>query len=204
MDTLIDSYYTLASACEASLTIQRSKFITYAYPIKSAQEALEEIATLRRQHYDATHVCWAYALGALHEETRNSDDGEPSGTAGRPILGQIRSQEVSDLVVAVVRYFGGVKLGTGGLIEAYKESARLVLCEAPREEVILRRSFTLLFPPHLTGVVMRLLKSVGADITAQDFSQGEMLLRGAIRASQWSNLEGQVLSVYNITWNPTL
>ena len=157
-----DRYETLAEQNQVEYSIQRSRFIAHAYPIQSVEEALELVASLRKVHYNATHICWAYAVGVLREESRMNDDGEPSGTAGRPIYGQILAQNVSDVLVAVVRYFGGVKLGTGGLIDAYKESARLVLMEAPRREVILLSPFTLRFAPYLTGTVMRLIKTMGA------------------------------------------
>lgn len=128
-----------------------------------------------------------------------NDDGEPSGTAGRPIYGQILAQNVSDVLVAVVRCFGGVKLGTGGLIDAYKESARLVLMEAPRREVILLSPFTLRFAPYLTGTVMRLIKTMGAEIVEQGFAQGESLLECRIRQGQLGILRSAAAAIYGLT-----
>lgn len=194
-----DHYETLAEQNQAEYSVQRSRFIAHAYPIHSVEEALELVASLRKEYYNATHVCWAYAVGALREESRMNDDGEPSGTAGRPIYGQILAQDVSDVLVAVVRYFGGVKLGTGGLIDAYKESARLVLMEAPRREVILFQSFTLRFAPHLTGTVMRLVKNMGAEILEQGFTQGESLLECRIRQGQLEILRSAAAAIYGLT-----
>ncbi|MDE6288802.1 MAG: YigZ family protein, partial [Muribaculaceae bacterium] len=122
-----DSYLTLASPSEAVFTEKRSKFLAFAFPAKTAAEVKEQVDALSRKYYDARHVGGAYLLGFDRTDFRANDNGEPSGTAGRPILGQINSLGLTDVCVAVVRYFGGIKLGTPGLIAAYRESARLAL-----------------------------------------------------------------------------
>lgn len=196
-----DHYETLAGQERAEDSVQRSKFIAHAYPVCSEEEALALVATLRKEYYDATHICWAYAVGALREENRANDDGEPSGTAGRPIYGQILAHNLSDVLVAVVRYFGGVKLGIGGLIDAYKESARLVLSEATRREVVLLQRFSLRFPPHLTGTVMRLVKNMGAEITEQGFAQGESTLECRIRQGKLPMLQAAASAIYRLSFS---
>ena len=166
-----DFYHTIQSPATAEQNIQRSRFIGYCYPVSSAEEALERISELRKEHYSATHVCWAYSIyGDEAYETRSNDDGEPSGTAGKPILGRLISRDLTNVAVAVVRYFGGVKLGTSGLIDAYRSTTELVLDKATVREVILYSSVTLSFQMDLMGPVMLLVKNHGAEIVAQDYT----------------------------------
>lgn len=166
-----DFYHTIQSPAIAEQNIQRSRFIGYCYPVSSAEEALERISELRKEHYSATHVCWAYSIyGDEANETRSNDDGEPSGTAGKPILGRLISRDLTNVAVAVVRYFGGVKLGTSGLIDAYRSTTELVLDKATVREVILYSSVTLSFQMDLMGPVMLLVKNHGAEIVAQDYT----------------------------------
>ena len=130
---MTDSYYTIADTAEGTYSELRSKFLAFAIPIQTAEEALERVAQYQKEYYDARHVCWAYRLGPDGAEYRSNDNGEPSGTAGKPILGQIISQNLSDTLVIVVRYFGGVKLGTSGLIVAYRTAALEALTAATRK-----------------------------------------------------------------------
>lgn len=167
----MDTYYTIESATEAQIVESRSRFIAYAVPVESVKEALAEVARLRERYYDARHVCWAYRIGPLGEESRSNDDGEPSGTAGKPILGQLLSAELTNIIVLVVRYFGGVKLGTSGLIEAYRQATIAALEEATRRECILERQLRVTFGYDLMGEVMRCAKDSGARILAQDFRE---------------------------------
>lgn len=166
---MIDSYWTIASESEGQYSQLRSKFIAYAIPVETEEEALAEVARLRKEYYDARHVCWAYRLGPDGTTTRSNDDGEPSGTAGKPILGQILSQGLTQIVVIVVRYFGGVKLGTPGLIESYRAAACEALTNAERVERIIERAFVLTFGYELMGEVMRMVKDAGASILRQEF-----------------------------------
>ena len=124
---MADTFITIESPSEAVFTEKRSKFLAFAYPVKTAREALDIVASLEKKYFDARHVCWAYMLGFDRDNFRANDNGEPSGTAGRPILGQINSFGLTDVLVAVVRYFGGVKLGTPGLIVAYRTASRMAL-----------------------------------------------------------------------------
>ena len=125
-----DTYRTLTTPGEAIYTEKRSKFLAFAHHITNEEEAKEILQTIRKRYYDARHICYAYVLGFEGEHTRSNDDGEPSGSAGKPILGQLRSAEITFTLVAVVRYFGGVKLGTGGLAVAYKTAAAEAISNA--------------------------------------------------------------------------
>ena len=120
-----DEYKTIASTSEGYYTEKRSKFLAFAHHVQTVDEVKELLAGYRKKYYDARHVCYAYMLGAERTEFRANDDGEPSSTAGKPILGQINSNELTDILIVVVRYYGGVNLGTSGLIIAYREAAAL-------------------------------------------------------------------------------
>lgn len=139
-----------------------SRFLSFAIPVTSAAEAKEYVALYTNEYHDARHVCWAYMIGSDRKEFLSSDNGEPSGTAGKPILGQINSFGLTNVVLIVVRYFGGIKLGTSGLIAAYREAARLALDAA---EIIEGRDMTQLsftFPYLAMNDVMKLLKAQNA------------------------------------------
>lgn len=125
-----DFYRTIAEPSEAIYREKMSKFMAFAFPVQTEEEARQRIAEVQKRYHDARHVCWAYMLGADRSRSMLNDNGEPSGTAGKPILGQINSFELTNVAVAVVRYFGGIKLGTSGLIAAYREATRLALEEA--------------------------------------------------------------------------
>ena len=140
-----DSYLTIASASEAVYKEKSSKFLAYAYPVKSEEEIHGILDELHKRYYDATHHCYAWRLGPHGESYRANDDGEPSGTAGRPILGQLLSNELTDCLIVVVRYFGGTKLGVPGLIAAYKESAAAAIEAAEIIERTVDRIITVRF-----------------------------------------------------------
>lgn len=165
-----DSYWTLAAPTEGEYSEKRSKFLAYAYPVTTEEEALERVREVRARYYDARHVCWAYRLGPTGELYRTNDDGEPSGTAGKPIHGILVSQGLTEVIVLVVRYFGGVKLGTSGLIEAYREATLAALEDAPRRECILTEQISITFRYDLMGPVMRVVKESDARILSQDFT----------------------------------
>ena len=120
----MDTYRTLSAPSSARYTVKMSRFLAFAYPVASEEEAKALIRKVANDYHDARHVCWAYMLGHDRSRYQSSDNGEPSGTAGKPILGQVNSLELTDVLVLVVRYFGGIKLGTGGLIDAYRTPAR--------------------------------------------------------------------------------
>ena len=145
-----------------------SKFLAFAEPCRTVDEAKEIISLYRKEYFDARHVCWAYMLGSDRLTFRSNDDGEPSGTAGKPILGQINSQNLTDLCVIVVRYFGGIKLGTSGLIEAYRTAAAEALNAATVIEKIIEEQLIVHFEYPLMGEAMRIVKEEGATVISQD------------------------------------
>ena len=157
MAELKDSYLTIAAPAEAIYKEKSSKFLTYAYPVHSEEEIRELLEVLYKRHYDATHHCYAWRMGPHGEQFRSNDDGEPSGTAGKPILGQLLSNSLTDCLIVVVRYFGGTKLGVSGLISAYKESAAAVIEEAEIIEKTVDRVFTIEFPYLVMNDVMRII-----------------------------------------------
>lgn len=158
----IFSYKTIVAPATGIFTEKRSKFIALAFPISSEEEAAKHIENIRKEYYDARHVCWAYVCGEKTRVERLNDDGEPSSTAGKPILGQIHSKELTNTLVAVVRYFGGVKLGTGGLIQAYKAAALEALEAAEIVEHELMTRYVLEFDFEYINPVMMLLRNHGA------------------------------------------
>lgn len=153
-----DFYYTLGSTGTASLTERGSKFIAYAFPIQEASECKARLDELKKEHPKASHLCFAYRIGLDGNTFRVSDAGEPSGTAGKPILGQLDSRQVTNALIVVVRYFGGTLLGVPGLINAYKNSASLVLQTTPVIQKPVEIAYTLEFDYTLLNDVMQLLK----------------------------------------------
>lgn len=162
-------YRTIANDSEAVIREKMSRFIAFAHPVRSAAEAKDWIASIASKYHDARHVCWAYMLGAESSEFQWSDNGEPSGTAGKPILRQIRSKELSNVAIAVVRYFGGIKLGTSGLIAAYREAARQALDGAEIKTAYETDTVSFTFPYLSMNSVMRMVRDSGAAILSQEF-----------------------------------
>ena len=165
-----DTFRTITKSSEGLYKEKMSKFLSFAEPCTSAEEAKEIVAMYKKEYYDARHVCWAYMIGHQRLEFRSNDDGEPSGTAGKPILGQINSFNLTDLVVIVVRYFGGIKLGTSGLIEAYRTAAAEALSAADIVEKLVEDTLEVYFEYPLMGEAMRRVKEEGAKVLVQDFT----------------------------------
>lgn len=154
-----------------------SKFLSFALFANSAEEAKEIIKRYQNEYHDARHVCWAYMIGPLRQEWLLNDNGEPSGTAGKPILGQINSFGLTNVVVVVVRYFGGIKLGTPGLIAAYREAARLALEDAGKKEVFQMETVKISFPYISSNDVMKVVKSEELEVIEKKFDMAcEMTL----------------------------
>ncbi len=179
---MTERYLTIAGEAEGIYKDKGSKFLAFAVPAESIEDVKEQLEQFRQRYHDARHVCYAYMLGAERQDYRANDDGEPSGTAGRPILGQINSRQLTNILIVVVRYFGGILLGTGGLITAYKEAASDALSRAEivEKDVMIRK--TLRFPYEKMNEVMRLLKDTQAVITRQDFD-GECIIECNIKLS---------------------
>lgn len=164
-----DTYLTVPAPAEAVFTEKRSRFLAFVYPVTTASEALERVGELSRKYYDARHVCWAYMLGAGRAVFRANDNGEPSGTAGKPILGQINSLGLTDVLVAVVRYFGGIKLGTSGLIVAYRTAARMALEAAPAVVRHDMARLTFHFPYAAMNDAMKLTRDFDVTVVDRQF-----------------------------------
>lgn len=164
-----DVFRTLVASSEGLYKEKMSKFISFAIPVKSAVEAKEQVARIANKYHDARHVCWAYMVGPDRKEFLSSDNGEPSGTAGKPILGQINSFGITDVVIAVVRYFGGIKLGTSGLISAYREAARLAIENGTIIECHQRDTTVFSFPYLSMNAVMKITKSSSVTVIGQHF-----------------------------------
>ena len=166
---MTDEYKTISGTSEGFYSEKRSKFLAFAHHVESADDVKELLAGYRKKYYDARHVCYAYMLGADRSDFRANDDGEPSSTAGKPILGQINSNELTDILIVVVRYYGGVNLGTSGLIVAYREAAADAITHATIEmrqvEEVVKYSFAY---PQMNDV-MRIVKEMKPRIVSQSF-----------------------------------
>ena len=193
-----DTFLTLTAAGEASLTEKRSRFLAFAHPVHTEGEVKEMVAEYRRKFHDARHVCFAYAIGPEGDHTRANDDGEPSGTAGRPILGQIRSKGLTDCLVVVVRYFGGVKLGTPGLIAAYKTAAALCLEAVPVAEKTVMGRFRVDIPYTSADMAMRFIREGGGEMVAHEYTDSGMQITVEVRRRDLDTLRERVLSIHTV------
>lgn len=169
MDVTEDIYKTINGTAEGRNRDKGSKFLAYAFHVENEAEIKEHLSGLRKRYYDATHHCYAWRLGAKGESFRANDDGEPSGTAGRPILGQLLSKELTYTLVVVVRYFGGTKLGVPGLIAAYKEAAAEVLDDCEILELTEDAYYDITFGYLVMNDVMKVIKELSPKIISQEF-----------------------------------
>jgi uncharacterized YigZ family protein len=188
-----DTYKTIEAFAQGEYTEKRSKFLAYAVPVHTLEEVKVYLDAYRKEYYDARHVCYAYMLG--HERTvfRINDNGEPSGTAGKPILGQINSHELTDILIVVVRYFGGIKLGTGGLTAAYKTAAAEAIASAAIVERTVDISVSILFEYPLMNDVMRIVKEEKAVIVEQSYD-ADCCMTLSIRSSLMPRLQARLES----------
>ncbi len=164
-----DFFKTVKGISQGLYKEKMSKFISFAEPVQSADEAKAVIKKYQNQYHDARHVCWAYMIGTDRSEYLSSDNGEPSGTAGKPILGQINSFGLTNIVIVVVRYFGGIKLGTSGLIVAYREAAAEAINAGEILECHEQTTITFTFAYLGMNDVMKVIKSEDLRIVSQDF-----------------------------------
>ena len=189
---MTDEFKTIANKVgEGYYTEKRSKFLAFAHHVTSAEEVKEIVAGYRKKYYDARHCCYAYMLGAEREDFRANDDGEPSSTAGKPILGQINKMELTDILVVVVRYYGGVNLGTGGLIVAYREAAAdaLAHCEEVTQQVEEVVTYDFTYP--MMNDVMRIVKEMNPRIVDQVFDN-TCTIKLSIRKSEAEMLRNRL------------
>ena len=185
----MDEYKTISdTVSEGYYTEKRSKFLAFACHVTSVEEVKEQVTYYRKKYYDARHVCYAYVLGADKSEFRANDDGEPSSTAGKPILGQIHAHDLTDILVVVVRYFGGVKLGTSGLIVAYRTAATLAIENAQIETRVVEEVVSYAFTYPMMNAVMRLVKDMNLRIVSQNFNN-TCEIKLAIRKSEVPRLK---------------
>lgn len=186
-----DSYKTIKSDGEGYYSEKRSKFLAFAHHVTSQEEAMAIIEKYRKKYYDARHCCYAYVLGPEAAVFRANDDGEPSSTAGKPILGQIHSNNLTDILVCVIRYYGGVNLGTGGLIVAYRTAAADAIAHCEVEERLVEEQITFQFAYPMMNAVMKLVKNTDARIVSQQFNNTcEIIL--SIRKSQVEELQNRL------------
>ena len=192
-----DTYKTIITPTEGIYKEKGSKFLSFAIPVSSADEVKEIVKNYRKEYYDSRHVCYAYMLGADRKEFRANDDGEPSGTAGRPILGQINSRELTNILVIVVRYFGGILLGTGGLVVAYKEATTDALDQAEVIEKTVDESISIIFDYVLMNEVMRIIKDTNAQISSQNF-EDQCAMQLSIRKQDAVLLSSKLAKIYGL------
>ena len=165
-----DTYHTIAGPAEGLYKEKGSKFLAFAFPVRSVEEVKQHLERLRKEYFDARHHCYAYILGPRKDAYRVNDDGEPSGTGGRPIHGQLLSADLTDTLIVVVRYFGGILLGASGLANAYKVAARDAIGNAEVVEKTIDVIYRLHFEYALMNDVMRMLKELGVQPRNQEFN----------------------------------
>ena len=194
-----DTFYTLDAPAEGIYKEKMSKFLAFAVPVTSAVEAKEVVARYQKEYFDARHVCWAYMIGAARSEFLSNDNGEPSGTAGKPILGQINSFNLTNIVIIVVRYFGGIKLGTSGLIVAYREAAREAINAGNIIECHEMAEVSFTFPYLSMNEVMRVVKDTGVKIVEQVFDNSCAMVL-SIRVDHRENLVSRLGDIDGVTF----
>lgn len=189
---MADTYKTVSKeVCEGFYSEKRSKFLAFVHHVDSVDEAMSIVKEYRKKYYDARHCCYAYVLGPDRADFRANDDGEPSSTAGKPILGQLNRLELTDVLVVVIRYYGGVNLGTGGLIVAYRTATEDALSKAVIEEKFVEERITYRFTYPMINAVMRVVKETGARIVSQSFDNDcEIVL--SIRQSLAEGLQARL------------
>ena len=189
---MADTYKTVSKeVCEGFYSEKRSKFLAFVHHVDSVDEAMAIVKEYRKKYYDARQCCYAYVLGPDRADFRANDDGEPSSTAGKPILGQLNRLELTDVLVVVIRYYGGVNLGTGGLIVAYRTATEDALSKAVIEEKFVEQRITYRFTYPMINAVMRVVKETGARIVSQSFDNDcEIVL--SIRQSLAEGLQARL------------
>lgn len=189
---MADTYKTVSKeVCEGFYSEKRSKFLAFVHHVDSVDEAMAIVKEYRKKYYDARHCCYAYVLGSDRADFRANDDGEPSSTAGKPILGQLNRLELTDVLVVVIRYYGGVNLGTGGLIVAYRTATEDALSKAVIEEKFVEERITYRFTYPMINAVMRVVKETGARIVSQPFDNDREIVL-SIRQSLAEGLQARL------------
>lgn len=198
MDSTKDWYHSIAAESEGIYREKGSKFIAIAIPVTDEAEVKSVLDNIRKKYFDATHHCYAYRIGFKNQLYRINDDGEPSGSAGKPIYGQILSKELYDLLIVVIRYYGGTKLGVAGLIQAYRTAAQEALSNATVIEKVLMAKYELYFEYPLMNEVMRALKEEGAKITGH-LNGDRYGLQAEVRQSRAEALDRKIGRLRGVT-----
>lgn len=195
----MDTYKTIASSVQEVIFKEKSsKFLGYAFPVTSEEEIKAHLEEVKKAHFSARHWCYAWQLGyGTNQRYRANDDGEPNNTAGIPIYGQIQSFELTNILVIVVRYFGGIKLGVGGLVQAYKTTAQLTLQEAKIKEKLITEELRIRFEYPLMNKVMRVVKEQNLNITQQLLTEN-CELHLAIRQSDYQRMQELFENIYGV------
>lgn len=195
-----DEYKTITHSAQGSFRDKGSKFLAFAFPAASEQEVKQHLETLKKLYFDATHHCYAYVLGFDKSAYRVNDDGEPSGTAGRPIYGQILSNDLTNILIVVIRYYGGTKLGVPGLINAYRTSAAEALKNATVANRIVKEIYQIEYPYEGMNDVMKIIKDETLEVINNDFGM-KCVIRLAIRHSEAERITGKFSKVNQLIIN---
>jgi len=193
-----DTYQTISSSSQGIYKEKGSKFIALAFPVSSEEDIKLQLAVLRKEYHDARHHCYAYCLGYDKSAWRVNDDGEPSGTAGKPIFSQIQSKELTNILIVVIRYFGGIKLGIPGLINAYRTAAREALEQASIVTRTVKEIYEVSFEYPLMNDVMKIIKEEHVDILGQEF-ENACKIRFSIRRSSGMKITSRLQKIQGIT-----
>ncbi|HOV83659.1 MAG TPA: YigZ family protein [Paludibacteraceae bacterium] len=196
---MLSTYKTIANKSEGIYKDKGSKFISFAVPTRSVDEVKELVKNFKEEFHDARHICYAYVIGIEHKEWRANDDGEPAGTAGRPILGQINSRGLTNILVVVVRYFGGILLGTRGLATAYREAAADALNHAEIVEKTIDNFFTIRFNYSKINEVIRLLKEFNGEIFNKNYDKNEYIIEFSIPKKDADFLISKLKNITGLT-----
>lgn len=194
----MDTYLTILNPSQGTYSQLRSKFLAFAYPVKTEDEVKQHVAAIQKKYYDARHACYAYMLGADRQRFRANDNGEPSGTAGKPILGQINSNNLTDILIVVVRYFGGIKLGTSGLIQAYRAAAAEAIQAATIVEKTVDGTIDIAFPFPAMNAVMKVVKDIEPQIVDQGYADDNCTMKLTIRQGQMPVLKSRLEKILEL------
>ena len=194
----MDTYLTILNPSQGTYSQLRSKFLAFAYPVKTEDEVKQHVVAIQKKYYDARHACYAYMLGADRQRFRANDNGEPSGTAGKPILGQINSNNLTDILIVVVRYFGGIKLGTSGLIQAYRAAAAEAIQAATIVEKTVDGTIDIAFPFPAMNAVMKVVKDIEPQIVDQGYADDNCTMKLTIRQSQMPVLKSRLEKILEL------
>ena len=193
-----DTYKTIKAVSEGIFRDKGSKFIAIAIPVESENQVKEEIASIKKQYFDARHHCYAYILGPFKDSYRFNDDGEPSSTAGRPIYGQLLSKDLTNVLIVVVRYFGGVKLGVSGLINAYKEAAKAALENAEIIEKTVMETYIVSVDYESVNKVMQILKADYIQISNQ-YYENQYCIEFSVRLKEADRVVNELKKISSVT-----